>query len=113
MGKSGSLFNSIYEIVFCIPPGKVASYGQIGKMADPPCDPRMVGWAMASLGNLKDVPPVPWQRVVAKGGRISLPGRDGMVQRELLQREGVAFNKNGCIDMNIYGWDGMSSESED
>ena len=106
MGNSGNLFNSIYEIVFRIPQGKVATYGQIGKLVNPPCDPRMVGWAMASLGNMKDVPPVPWQRVVGKNGRISLPGADGRVQRDLLQNEGIAFNKNGCIDLEIYGWDG-------
>ena len=107
MMKKEGLFDSIYDIVFQIPRGKVATYGQIADIVDPPCDPRMVGWALASLGNRKEELPVPWQRVVGKGGRISLPGSE---QKELLEREGVEFEPDGWIDLGRYGWEGMDSE---
>ena len=99
--SNNSLFDSVYDIVFQIPPGKVATYGQIADHVGPPCDARMVGWALASLGNRRDELPVPWQRVVGIGGRISLQGSE---QRQLLEREGIQFDSDGRIDLDRFGW---------
>jgi methylated-DNA-protein-cysteine methyltransferase-like protein len=35
---------------------------------------------------------LPWQRVVAAGGRIALPGERGLEQRFRLESEGVKFS---------------------
>ena len=104
MDRRTGLFDSIYEICFRIPRGKVATYGQIADLVDSSCDARMVGWALASLGNRREELPVPWQRVVGKGGKISLPGSN---QRNLLEREGIVFGENGKIDLDRYGWNGI------
>lgn len=101
MSNQSNRFDAIYNVVFQIPFGRVATYGQIGQMSDPPCDPRMVGWALASLGNRREELPVPWQRVVAKGGRLTLPGEN---QRQRLEDEGVEFRIDGTVDMEKYGW---------
>jgi methylated-DNA-protein-cysteine methyltransferase-like protein len=106
MKNNTGLFDSIYDVVFQIPPGKVATYGQIARIVFPPCDPRMVGWALASLGNRKMELPVPWHRVLGRGGRISLPGSE---QRELLEREGIVFDENGRIDLERFGWEGLET----
>jgi len=103
--SSEGLFQRVYDVVFQIPRGQVATYGQVARIVGPACDARRVGWALASLGNRKDVPPVPWQRVVGSGGRIRLPGNE---QRALLEREGIVFDERGRIDMEWFGWEGPS-----
>lgn len=76
----------VWQAVRTIPKGRIATYGDVAEVAG--CTPRMVGRALrlASPG-LR----LPWQRVVAAGGRIALPGDAGFEQRLRLEAEGVAF----------------------
>jgi alkylated DNA nucleotide flippase Atl1 len=70
------------------------------------CTPRMVGYAMAALPVNSDVP---WQRVINSRGKIS-PHGDGIgtiMQRQLLESEGVAFDLQGATDPDIFGWLGI------
>ena len=93
----------IYAVVKRIPRGRVASYGQIARIAGLASHARLVGYAMASL---PDDARVPWQRVVNAQGRVSprsAPGA-GSLQRALLEREGVTFDASGRIDLARYGW---------
>jgi methylated-DNA-protein-cysteine methyltransferase related protein len=70
-----------------IPKGKVATYGDVASAAGFPGCARQVVWALrnASRG-------LPWHRVVGAGGRISLPGENGLEQRFRLEAEGVVFH---------------------
>lgn len=96
------LYERIYEVVRQVPFGKVATYGQIARLVGPPCDARMVGWALAALRyNLPDRP-VPWQRVINAQGRVST----GYRQQELLEEEGVVFDRKGRTDLEQFGWEG-------
>ncbi len=61
--------DSIRQTVRRIPPGRVATYGEVAALAGLPGRARLVG---RSLGQ-DDGPPLPWHRVVAAGGRIALP----------------------------------------
>jgi methylated-DNA-protein-cysteine methyltransferase-like protein len=98
------LYERIYAVVRQIPRGKVATYGQIGVIAG--CSARMVGYAMAALRS-GDYPDVPWQRVINRMGKISILDPIGhYTQRQILEEEGVAFNKNDRIDFAVYGWVG-------
>ena len=96
------LYEKIYAVIRRIPPGKVASYGQIAKIVDR-CTARMVGYAMAALPSNTDVP---WQRVINSKGEISRRSRgDGSLrQRRLLQAEGVKFNRRGRINLGKFRW---------
>jgi len=96
-------FERVWEIVACIPKGKVASYGQIATMLGNPGAARTVGWAMSSIP--KDLK-LPWHRVINSRGEISFRCREhGMnIQRQLLESEGVEFNVDGKIDMNKFQW---------
>ena len=61
---------AVWLLVFSIPPGKVASYGQIASLCGRPNQARQVGRV------LSDLPPdsrLPWHRVVATSGRITSP----------------------------------------
>ncbi|MBM3814597.1 MAG: cysteine methyltransferase [Acidimicrobiia bacterium] len=69
-----------------IPKGKVATYGEVARAAGFPGRARQVVWALHHCG-----PTVPWQRVVGAGGRILLPGENGLEQRLRLKGEGVKF----------------------
>ena len=98
----GTLHDRIFEMVEAIPSGKVATYGQIGKLVGG-CSGRMVGFALASLrfaGGRK----VPWQRVINRLGKISLTGPDAALQRALLEEEGVRFDVEGSVNLDDFGW---------
>ena len=103
-----SFFEQIYLVVQRIPRGEVATYGQIARLLGQPRAARTVGWALHSLPEGKDVP---WQRVINSRGMVSL-GTDrhgATVQRALLEAEGVFFDERGRVDLDVYGWTGLSS----
>ena len=103
-----SSYDRIYDVVRQIPRGRVATYGQIAHLIDPPCDARRVGWALAALRDRAVEPPVPWQRVVNAKGMSSL----GLGQLALLEEEGVEIDAKGKISLERFGWDGMTYGSE-
>ncbi|OJX37973.1 MAG: cysteine methyltransferase [Chloroflexi bacterium 44-23] len=92
----------VFDIVCCIPFGKVATYGQIARMV-PGCTARMVGYALASLPDDSDVP---WQRVINAQGKISPRGTGygALIQRQLLDEEGVIFDQQEKINFEVFGW---------
>ena len=97
-----AVYDRVLEVVRQIPPGQVATYGQIAMIVGN-CTPRMVGYCMASLDPDSDVP---WQRVINAQGRISPRGAgDGaMRQRQLLIAEGVAAPRP-LVEFELrFGW---------
>jgi len=93
----------IYAVVRRIPRGRVATYGQVAFLAGLPGHARQVGYALAAL---EDGSRMPWHRVLNAQGGISLrktPGWDD-VQRQLLRREGVAFDRSGRTSLRRYQW---------
>ena len=109
---SQSFFEQIYEAVRRIPPGKVATYGQIARLLGKPRAARTVGWALHSIPEDSDVP---WQRVVNDKGTISLDrrGPGEAIQRAILESEGVIFDEQGRIDLDAYGWGGLDLAERD
>lgn len=98
------LYERIYTVVRQIPPGKVATYGQVASLVGG-CTARMVGYAMAAMPLGSDVP---WQRVINAQGKISPRGdRLGSEEQRLrLAEEGVHFDANGCVDWAQVRWSG-------
>ena len=93
----------IYGVVRRIPRGRVATYGQVARLAGLAGHARQVGYALHALGPEDDVP---WHRVINTRGGISpraAPGWD-RVQRQFLEREGVPFDGNGRVDLERYRW---------
>ena len=99
-----SRYDQVYALVCMIPAGRVATYGQIASYIDR-CTPRMVGYAMAAIPPGKEIP---WHRVINSQGMISVRanGERDVLQRLLLEEEGVSFNKNGKVDFSAVGWKG-------
>ncbi|HSJ54475.1 MAG TPA: MGMT family protein [Anaerolineae bacterium] len=106
-----SFFEQVYRVVRRIPPGQVATYGQIARILGAPRAARTVGWALHDVPEGSDVP---WQRVVNARGAISLErrGMGGAIQRALLEEEGVRFDLEGHIDLAVYGWAGPDLAEE-
>jgi len=105
-------FEQVYQAVRHIPPGKVATYGQIARLLGNPRAARTVGWALHSLPSGSDVP---WQRVINASGTISLDtrGPGGAIQRVLLEAEGVVFDDQGRVDLETHGWTGLDLVERD
>lgn len=93
----------IYLVVQQVPQGQVTTYGQVAEIVGRGVDARVVGYAMAGLPGDLDVP---WQRVINRQGKVSLTGRSGEAQRQLLDAEGIEFDEQGRIDFNRFGWEG-------
>jgi methylated-DNA-protein-cysteine methyltransferase-like protein len=90
----------IWQVVALIPPGQVATYGDVALQAGLPRAARRVGRALRGLP--RDTR-IPWHRVINAQGRVSLP-TGGARQRERLESEGVVFRSNGRIDLAKFRW---------
>ena len=99
---SDSFYQRVYELVARVPFGKVVTYGQIARRLGMPPGGRAVGWAMRQCPE-----GLPWHRVVnAQGGLSKGEHADYIpLQRALLEEEGVAFDLQGHINLQVYGWD--------
>ena len=97
-------FQTIYAVIARIPRGRVATYGQVARMAGIPGRARLVGFAMSAL---PDGTRVPWHRVVNAQGRCSPRGDGGpghIVQRLRLERENVRFDSTERISLERFRW---------
>jgi methylated-DNA-protein-cysteine methyltransferase-like protein len=90
----------VLTIIKSIPKGKVASYGQIALMAEQPRAAREVGWILNQQSDDK----TPWWRVINNSGRISIKHSEysALLQKELLEKEGVVVSDNFDIDIEKY-----------
>ena len=95
------LHGRIHRVVSRIPRGRVATYGQVARLAGLRGQARLVGYAMHALPAGTRVP---WQRVVNARGEISLPGASAVRQRKLLEGEGIRFDQRGRIDLDSFLW---------
>ena len=93
----------IYSVVRQIPRGRVATYGQIARLAGMPGHARQVGYALNALPDGLDIP---WHRVINAGGGISTRFNplDEDIQRGLLEEEGVEFNLSRRLSLARYRW---------
>lgn len=93
----------IHAVVRRIPRGRVATYGQVARLAGLGAQPRLVGYALAAL---PDETAIPWHRVVNARGEVSrraTPGAERL-QRALLEHERVRFDARGRIDLDRHRW---------
>ncbi|MGH9364348.1 MAG: MGMT family protein [Thermoanaerobaculia bacterium] len=102
-GEAGS-YERIYAVVSRIPRGRVATYGQVARLAGLTGQARLVGYALSALD---DRSRIPWHRVVNARGQISAR-RDGSpagtLQRLRLGRERVRFDVQSYIRLDLFRW---------
>jgi methylated-DNA-protein-cysteine methyltransferase-like protein len=98
-------YERIYAVVREIPPGWVATYGQVAELAGLIGKPRLVGYALYRVDMAQDN--IPWQRVINAKGEVSQsPLRNGTdyLQRAILEEEGIEFDARGRVDLTRYRW---------
>ena len=103
MTKQTDIDQRVWQVVSLIPPGTVATYGDVARQAGLAGAARRVGRA---LRGLPADTRIPWHRVINAQGRLSLPqGSAGqLAQRERLEAEGVVFVGGLKIDLATYRW---------
>lgn len=101
-GRKLSMYERIYDVIRQVPRGMVTTYGQVAGLAGG-CSPRNVGYALSALPEGHDLP---WHRVINRQGRISIRSELGgdLIQRQLLEAEGVVFSDKDRVDLNRFGW---------
>ena len=103
MQDANELHRQILEVIALIPYGKVATYGQIAKLAGLPKHARLVGYVLKHLDKSSEIP---WYRVINSQGKISVIriDKDGNnIQQSLLEQEGV-YLINAKVNLKIFGW---------
>ena len=104
--SSNELARQILEVVVRIPYGKVASYGQVAKMAGLPKHARLVGYVLKHLDAEVDVP---WHRVINAQGKISLHSINAQgenIQQLKLMAEDIHL-VNGKVNLRQFGWQSL------
>ncbi len=99
--SSEGLHARIHDVVSRIPRGRIATYGQVARLAGIPGQARLVGYALHALPSGTSIP---WQRVVNAQGAISTPAGHDVVQRRILESEGIRFDSRGRIPLASFQW---------
>lgn len=102
-----NFYQDVYAIVARIPYGRVMTYGQIAMLLGNPVAARAVGYALRQSPQELHLP---WQRVINSQGKISPRGagdisNEPILQRVLLEAEGIVFDAEGKIDLAEYLWE--------
>ncbi len=96
-----SFYQKVIGLIKGIPPGKVATYGQIATYAGNPRAARQVAYVLHSSSRKEELP---WHRVINSRGAISLKPKHGYeLQKELLEKEGIILDENDCVDLTRFG----------
>jgi O-6-methylguanine DNA methyltransferase len=93
--------HQVLTIVRRIPPGRVATYGDVARMAGHDRAARAVGNIMRTC-HRRDVP---CHRVIAAGGRLGGYGGNEVLKRALLMAEGVTVSGARVRDLERVRWD--------
>lgn len=94
----------VIEIISSIPSGKVATYGQIARLAGAPRSARQVVRVLNTQTRKHNLP---WHRVINSKGEIAITDEYGADQQaSLLISEGVAVSDKLKVDLEQYQWEG-------
>lgn len=80
-------WDPVYRLVQRIPRGRVLTYGGLAKALRLPGGARTAGRAMAATPSGKGIP---WHRVIGDRGEILIRGPHALLQKKLLESEGVS-----------------------
>jgi O-6-methylguanine DNA methyltransferase len=96
---------AVLRVTRRIPPGRVATYGDVAAMAGRPRAARAVGNIMRECGDRG----VPCHRVVGAGGALGGYGGEEPMKRELLRAEGVIVIGRRIRGFATVRWPGGTS----
>ncbi len=92
----------VINLIKQIPPGKVLTYGLIAAHCGNPSAARQISRILHSCAKKEELP---WHRVVNRNGQISLKPMNGYeIQKQLLEGEGIVFDKKDRINLDSFLW---------
>jgi methylated-DNA-protein-cysteine methyltransferase-like protein len=98
--RSKMSWDPVYQLVQRIPRGRVLTYGALAKALRLPGGARTAGRAMASTPSGQGIP---WHRVVGERGKILIRGPHAMLQKKLLESEGVKLVESR-VQLSLHTW---------
>jgi methylated-DNA-[protein]-cysteine S-methyltransferase len=90
----------VISVVCAIPPGRVATYGDVAARAGRPGAARAVGNLMRGCTDSR----VPCHRVIAAGGRLGGYGGHESLKQHLLELEGCTVRRGRVVDFGRRQW---------
>jgi methylated-DNA-protein-cysteine methyltransferase-like protein len=101
------IYDAIYDVVRCVPKGRVTSYGAVAAAIGAASGARVVGYAMNMSFGAK--PKVPAHRVVNRNGLLTgkhhfLPPEK---MQQLLEKEGIKVEDDKVVGFEKLFWDPM------
>lgn len=93
-------FDPVYQLVKQIPRGRVLTYGALARVLGLAGGARTAGRAMAGTPSGQGIP---WHRVVGERGEILIRGPYAMLQKKLLESEGVKLIESR-VQLNLHAW---------
>jgi methylated-DNA-protein-cysteine methyltransferase-like protein len=93
-------WDPVYQLVQRIPRGRVLTYGALARALRLTGGARTAGRAMASTPSGKGIP---WHRVVGERGKILIRGPYAMLQKKLLESEGVKLIESR-VQLSLHAW---------
>lgn len=100
-GVTGTPFGRrVLRVLASIPPGRVATYGDVAGMAGRARAARAVGNIMRAASR----PGLPYHRVVAAGGRVGGYGVNPALKAALLRAEGLTIRRDRIVGFRVVRW---------
>src|ERR1700681_3199152 len=100
-------WDPVYQLVQQIPRRRVLTYGALAKALRLPGGARTAGRAMASTPSGQGIP---WHRVVGERGKILIRGPHAMLQKKLLESEGVKLIESR-VQLSLHTWKPVAKTS--
>lgn len=100
-----SIYDAIYDVVRCVPKGRVTTYGAVSAAIGVKSGARMVGYAMNLSHHVK--PKVPAHRVVNRNGMLTGKHHFSPPEQmqQLLENEGITVEHDTIADFERIFWD--------
>ena len=94
------LSKRITNTILAIPKGYILTYGAVAALSGNPRAARQVSWLLKTQSKKLNLP---WHRVISSKGNISIKDFSlHLTQRALLESEGLEFDSENYIDLDIY-----------
>jgi O-6-methylguanine DNA methyltransferase len=95
-----SFARRVFMVVSRIPAGRVATYGDVARLAGKAKASRAVG----NLMRAAEMPGLPYHRVIAANGRLGGYGANPQLKASLLTAEGIVVRRGRILDFRRVRW---------
>ena len=103
--KHSNFTSRVLCVVRSIPVGRVATYGDVAKLAGRPLAARAIGNIMRNCSDQS----VPCHRVIAAGGQLGGFRNSLCIKHSLLLAEGLSVRRGRLHNFSSVRWDGKNS----